>query len=249
MRGRVVLITGAGRGLGRCIAETFARSGDAVIVADVIAERAAETARLIGGAGGEALPLQADVGVSAAVEKMVADGLARFGRIDVLVNAAGSYGKAFRRTHETPEEEWDSVLDSNLKGSFLCARFVIPSMMAKGGGRIVNVASNAARSSSPLLGATYTIAKTGVIGLTRHLAVEYAPHNILVNTIAPGPVRSERVSDLIDEAQRAELAARVPLGRLAEFQDIADVVLFMASDAARYMTGAILDVNGGFVLA
>lgn len=249
MHGRVVLVTGAGRGVGRYVAETFAKAGDAAIVADIVAERAEQTADLIIGLGGKALAVQVDVGSSAAVENMVADGMARFGRIDVLVNAAGSYGKAFRATHETPETEWDSVLNSNLKGSFLCAKCVIPHMMSRGGGRIINFASNAARSSSPLLGATYTIAKTGVIGLTRHLAVEYAPHNILVNTIAPGPIRSERVSDLIDETLTAELTARIPLGRLAEFQDVADVVFFMASDAARYMTGAILDVNGGFVLA
>lgn len=249
MQKRIILITGAGRGVGRCIAETFAAAGDAAIVADIVADRARETAGIVEGLGGEALPVEVDVGSSPAVESMVAASIERFGRIDVLINAAGSYGKAFRVTHETPEAEWDSVLDSNLKGSFLCAKFVIPHMIANKGGRIINFASNAARSSSPLLGATYTTAKTGVIGLTRHLAVEYAPQGILVNTIAPGPIRSERVSDLIDDTLSAQLSERIPLGRLAEFKDIADVVFFMASDSARYMTGAILDVNGGFVLA
>ncbi|MBN8997411.1 MAG: SDR family oxidoreductase [Rhizobiales bacterium] len=249
MEQRVVLITGAGRGVGRCMAETFARAGDALIIADIVLARAEETAAMVAGSGAGAIAVQVDVGAGPAVAKMVAEGIARFGRLDVLINAAGSYGKAFRATHETPDEEWDSVLDSNLKGSFLCAKYVIPHMMRNKGGRIINFASNAGRSSSPLLGATYTSAKTGIIGLTRHLAVEYAPYNILVNTIAPGPLRSDRVSDLIDERMMADLATRIPLGRLGEFQDVADVVFFMASDSARYMTGAILDVNGGFVLA
>lgn len=249
MEQRVVLITGAGRGVGRCMADTFAKAGDALIVADIVPERAEETAAMIARSGAQALAIAVDVAAGDAVAGMVAEGIARFGRIDVLINAAGSYGKAFRATHETPEEEWDSVLNSNLKGSFLCAKYVIPHMMENGGGRIINFASNAGRSSSPLLGATYTSAKTGIIGLTRHLAIEYAPHNILVNTIAPGPLRSDRVSDLIDEKMTADLASRIPLGRLGEFQDVADVVFFMASHSARYMTGAILDVNGGFVLA
>jgi NAD(P)-dependent dehydrogenase (short-subunit alcohol dehydrogenase family) len=249
MEQRVVLITGAGRGVGRCMAETFAKAGDALIIADIVLARAEETAAMVAGSGAEAIAVQVDVGAGPAVARMVAEGLARFGRLDVLINAAGSYGKAFRATHETPDEEWDSVLDSNLKGSFLCAKYVIPHMMRNKGGRIINFASNAGRSSSPLLGATYTSAKTGIIGLTRHLAVEYAPYNILVNTIAPGPLRSDRVSDLIDERMMADLATRIPLGRLGEFQDVADVVFFMASGSARYMTGAILDVNGGFVLA
>jgi NAD(P)-dependent dehydrogenase (short-subunit alcohol dehydrogenase family) len=166
------------------------------------------------------------------------------------VNAAGSYGAAFRRTHETPVAEWDGVFASNVRGSFLCAKAVLPGMMARKAGRIINVSSNAGRSVSPLLGCSYTAAKTAIIGLTRHLAHEYARDGILVNTIAPGPVRSERVTDLIGEDDKAtQLAAQIPLGRLAEPTDIADVVLFMASDASRFMTGAILDVSGGYVLA
>lgn len=245
---KVFIITGAGRGIARTMAQAFAAEGQTVVAVDLVAERAEETAKLINDAGGQAIACTVDVSDEAAVENMVATVLRKFGRIDVLINAAGSYGKAFRHTHETPEDEWDSVLDSNLKGSFLCAKHVIPAMIAAGGGRIINFSSNAGRSTSPLLGASYTAAKTAVIGLTRHLSREYASKGILVNTIAPGPVNGDRVADLIGGSE-PKLASDIPLGRLAEFEDISDVVKFMASDASRFMTGAILDVNGGYVLA
>ncbi len=174
---------------------------------------------------------------------------AQWGQFDLLVNAAGSYGQAFRATHETPVDEWQSVIGSNLTGYFLCSKHVLPHMMAQRSGQIINFASNAGRSVSPLLGASYTAAKTGVIGLTRHLAHEYGQYGIRVNTIAPGPVNGERVSELVGGGDgQAKIEAQMPLGRLAETQDVVDVVLFMASDASRFMTGAILDVNGGFVL-
>lgn len=247
---KVVLITGAGRGIARTMAQAFARQGDTVVVADLVLSRAEETAALITKSNGRALAVEVDVGSEVSVQRMVDTTLKAFGRIDVLINAAGSYGQAFRATHETPEDEWDSVMASNLKGSFLCAKHVIPAMIKAGGGRIINFSSNAGRSTSPLLGASYTAAKTAVIGLTRHLSREYASKGILVNTIAPGPVNGERVADLIGtNGQQTKLAADIPLGRLAEMDDISDVVLFMASDASRFMTGAILDVNGGYVLA
>ena len=123
-------------------------------------------------------------------------------------------------------------------------------MMSQGSGRIINFASNAGRSVSPLLGASYTAAKTGVIGLTRHLAHEYGKHGIRVNTLAPGPVDSERVSELVDsEDTKNALASQIPLGRLAQTDDVVKVLQFLVSDASSYMSGAILDVNGGYVLA
>ncbi|MFG1400040.1 SDR family NAD(P)-dependent oxidoreductase [Roseixanthobacter pseudopolyaromaticivorans] len=247
---RTIIVTGSGRGIGRTVAQAFARQGDAVVVADLVEERAQETVDLIRAGGGAGEAVRVDVRTEASVAEMVARAFAFGGRIDVLVNGAGGYGQAFRATHETPEEEWDLVLESNLKGSFLCAKHVIPHMIAQGCGRIINFSSNAGRSTSPLLGASYTAAKAGVFGLSRHLAIEYASKGILVNTIAPGPVNGDRVGDLLpSEGKRDSLATQIPLGRLAEFEDISDVVLFMASDASRFMTGAILDVNGGYVLA
>jgi 3-oxoacyl-[acyl-carrier protein] reductase len=250
LRGKTVLVTGSGRGVGRQIAQSFAAQGAQVAICDLVQGRADETGALIEQAGGTAMAQAADVGDEPSVQRLVAAIVERWGHIDVLVNAAGSYGAAFRRTHETPVAEWDGVFASNVRGSFLCAKAVLPGMMARKAGRIINVSSNAGRSVSPLLGCSYTAAKTAIIGLTRHLAHEYARDGILVNTIAPGPVRSERVTDLIGEDDKAtQLAAQIPLGRLAEPTDIADVVLFMASDASRFMTGAILDVSGGYVLA
>lgn len=247
---QVFLVTGAGRGIGRLLALRLAELGARVALCDIVAERSQETARLITDAQGTAIALVADVSNEAEVTRAVAEVLAQWGRIDVLVNTAGSYGAAYRVTHETPVDEWDAVFASNVRGSFLCAKAVLPHMIAAGGGRIINFASNAGRSVSPLLGCSYTAAKTAVIGMTRHLSREYARHGILVNTIAPGPVVGERVSGLLrNEEEGTALNGQIPIGRLAEPSDIVDVVLFMASDASRYMTGAILDVSGGLILA
>lgn len=249
-RGQVFLVTGAGRGIGRLLADRLAELGGHVALCDLVGPRAEEVAASIAARGGSALALTADVSSEPDVQAAVAAVLARWGRINVLVNAAGSYGAAYRVTHETPVEEWDQVFASNVRGSFLCAKAVLPHMVAAGEGRIINFASNAGRSVSPLLGCSYTAAKTAVIGMTRHLSREYARHGVLVNTIAPGPVRGERVSELLqDELEDAALNAQIPIGRLAEPADIVDVVIFMASDASRYMTGAILDVSGGLILA
>jgi len=248
--GKVALVTGAGRGMGKAVASAFAREGAAVGVCDLVPERAEAATQAITDAGGQAVRLVGDVSNEASVKAMT-DRLVRdHGRIDILVNTAGGYGEKGRATHEMPESEWDMVLNSNLKGSFVCAKFVIPHMLRQGGGRIINFSSNAGRTYSPWLGSCYTVAKTGILGLTRHLAREYAKDNILVNTIAPGPTRGERVNDLVGDAGgERQMAAMIPLGRLGEADDIAKAVLFLASDAAGFITGAILDVNGGFVLA
>lgn len=250
LAGSVALVTGAGRGMGRVIAANFVAQGAKVALCDLLADRTAAVAGELKAKGGDVLGCATDISREADVVELVAQTRERFGRIDFLINAAGGYGKSFRATHETPVEEWDMVLGSNLKGYFLMAKHVLPIMMAQRSGRIINFSSNAGRTVSPVLGSSYTTAKAGVIGLTRHLSREYAKHGILVNTIAPGPTRGSRVMDqLCTPEEVAKLTADIPLGRLAEEQDITDVVMFLCSDASRFMTGAILDVNGGYVLA
>jgi 3-oxoacyl-[acyl-carrier protein] reductase len=244
---KVVIVTGAGRGIARRVALDFAGQGWHVAAVDLVAERAKNTTKEIESAGGTALALTCDVRHEDAVRDMVEQTVRSRGRVDALVNAAGGYtlGKV---THELSVVDWDMVMDSNLKGSFLCAKFVLPHMIKARSGRIINFASNAARTSSPALGVHYTATKAGVLGLTRHLAKEYAPHNILVNTVAPGPADVERNAEILSAEAREQLRRDIPLGRFAEPEDISGVVLFLASDAARHITGATIDVNGGYVM-
>jgi 3-oxoacyl-[acyl-carrier protein] reductase len=244
---RVVVITGAGRGIARQVALDFAGEGARVAVVDMVEERAKRTTSEIETAGGTALALACDVRDETAVQHMVEDTVGAWGRIDVLVNAAGGYTMG-RVTHQLSSADWDLVLDSNLKGSFLCCKHVIPHMLRAGGGRIINFSSNAGRTSSPALGVHYTAAKAGVLGLTRHLAREYAPHQILVNTIAPGPALVERNFEIMSEEAREQLRRDIPLGRYAEPSDLSAAVRFLASEGARHITGATLDVNGGYVM-
>lgn len=247
---KAVIVTGSGRGICATVAGAFAKQGDKVLIADLVPERVEATVATLTDENLDAVGCVVDVSNEGSVEAMVQTALSRWGRIDVLVNGAGSVGKLSRPTHETPAEEWSGVLGSNLTGSFLCAKYVLPAMMKQRAGRIINIASNAGRTVSPVLGASYTVAKTGVIGLTRHLAIEYAKYNILVNTVAPGPAASDRIAEITpDPAVKQKLIDAIPLGRLAQPQDIAEAIMFLASSKANFITGAILDVNGGYVLA
>lgn len=246
---RVVIITGAGRGIGSVLADRFVALGDAVVVADLIPERAESVVARLKASGAHALAVGCDVTKEQSVADIARRTLAEFGRIDVLANLASALIKSSRPTHETPEADWDLIVDSNLKGSFLCAKAVLPAMIKQGGGRIINFSSNAGRTSSPVQGCAYTAAKTGIIGLTRHLAKEYARHKINVNTIAPGPTSGARNDDLLAPGGEAALIAQIPLGRMAQPADIAGAVVFLASDDASFITGATIDVNGGMIMA
>jgi NAD(P)-dependent dehydrogenase (short-subunit alcohol dehydrogenase family) len=246
-KSRVVIVTGAGRGIGVKVAEKFAAEGDRVVVVDLLADRAEATARTIAAAGGSALALTCDVSAGKAVADMVATVVERLGGIDVLVNCAGGYVRP-KMPHETTEEAWDLTIDSNLKGTFLCCKAVLPHMMTQRSGRIINFASNAARSVATGLGCEYTAAKAGITGLTRHMAKEYAPYNILINAIAPGPTNVERLRENKTEELLASLAKPIPIGRLGRPEEHAEVVFFMASDGASFMTGATIDNNGGIIM-
>ena len=241
--GRVAIVTGAGQGIGRAIAERFAADGAAVAVADLNGETAAEVARSIEAAGGRAIAVRADVTSAADAERLAVETERALGRIDVLVNNAGILRST--RAAEVSPEEWHLVVDANLTGAFLCARFAYAALRSSGHGRIVNVASMAGRATSTLGGVHYTTAKAGVLGLTRHLAREWARDGITVNAISPGIVDTPMVRGSTDDARMEQVLASIPLGRLAEPAEIAALIAFLASDEAAYITGANVDIHGG----
>jgi len=241
--GRVAIVTGAGRGIGRAIAERFASDGAAVAIADLGADTADDVARSIGSVGGRAIAVRTDVTSLGDAERLVALTVASFGRIDVLVNNAGIL-RSTPAAEITPEE-WHLVVDANLTGAFLCSRAAFAALRDTGHGRIVNLASMAGRATSTLGGAHYTTAKAGVLGLTRHLAREWAREGITVNAISPGIVDTPMVRAWTDETRLAQVLASIPLGRLAEPSEIASLVCFLASDEAAYITGTNVDIHGG----
>jgi NAD(P)-dependent dehydrogenase (short-subunit alcohol dehydrogenase family) len=241
--GRVAIVTGAGQGIGRAIAERFGADGADVVIADLNAATAAEVARSIESAGGRALAVRTDVTNPADADRLAAEALQAFGRIDALVNNAGILRST--RAADITAEEWHLVVDANLTGAFLCARAAYPALRDSGHGRIVNIASMAGRATSTLGGVHYTTAKAGVLGLTRHLAREWARDRITVNAISPGIVDTPMVRGSTDAARMTQVLASIPLGRLADPAEIASLVCFLASDEASYITGANVDIHGG----
>jgi 3-oxoacyl-[acyl-carrier protein] reductase len=242
-RDRVAVVTGGAAGIGRAASLAFAREGARVAVVDL--EGADAVADEIGRGEGRAAAFATDVARAADVQAMVDGVLARFGRIDVLVNNAG-IGRP-GRIEAVTEEEWDRTLAVDLKAHFLTCRAVVPIMRRQGRGHIVNVSSIAGRHVSLVNSIAYTSAKAGVIGFTRHLAQEVGRDGIRVNCLAPGPTRTPLLAGLMDAEREAAVAARVPLGYVSEPEEQAQVILFLASDDARYVHGAIVDANGGLL--
>ena len=238
--GRVVLVTGAFRGLGRAAAARFRERGARVAVNVRDPERAAAVAAAL---GDDVLGVPGDLAAADTPERMVATVLERFGRLDVLVNnAALALTTRFERI--TPEE-WRRAVELNLTAPFLLMRAAVPGMKARGYGRIVNVSSTAGRMVSTLGGAHYTASKTGLLGLTRAAAKELGPHGITVNAVCPGMIDTELTRESAS-AERLEAAARsYPIPRLGTAREVADLICFAASEAAGYITGASLDINGG----
>ena len=242
--GRVAIVTGGGGGIGRATSLALAREGAAVAVVDL--RGADAVAAEIEAAGARATAYSADVARSTDVQAMVDAVAVRFGGIDILVNNAG-IGRP-GQIEDVSEEEWDRTLAVNLKAHFLTCRAVVPYMRRRGRGHIVNVASIAGRHVSLANSIPYTSAKAGVIGFTRHLAQELGPDGIRVNAIAPGPVRTGFSSVMTPGSeQEARVRARIPLGYVSTPEEQAAVILFLASDAASFVHGAILDANGGLL--
>jgi len=246
LKGKVAVVTGGTRGMGRIMALTFARAGADVLVSSrhlVDAERIAHEIRDL---GRRSLGVRADISRASDVHDMIERVVAEFDTIDILVNnAAVNVRKGLM---DTSEEEWDFIHDVDLKGYFLCAKAAAKIMMAKKRGIIINVTSVGAKKPSATTGA-YSVAKAGVAMLTKVLALELLPHHIRVNGIGPGPVRTEFNKELwTDPKKREEYEVKLPLKRFAEAEEISGVALLLASDASRYMTGQTIYFDGGVLL-
>jgi 3-oxoacyl-[acyl-carrier protein] reductase len=240
---RVVIVTGGGNGIGEAIARSFAREGArvAILEREVVGRAVADA---IVRDKGDAVAIQCDVTVPTAVREAVALIEQRWGRVDVLVNNAGWF-PGIKPTEQITLDEWEAVLRANLTSVFVCSTTVLPIMRRQGGGRIVNMSSIVGRSGNVLTAAPYAAAKAAVIGLTRQLAGEWAPYGVTMNAVAPGTVATARVlAARTPEATKA-LAETIPLKRLGDPEDVAGAVLYLASHAAKHVTGAVLDVNGG----
>ncbi len=249
-RDQAVLVTGAGSGIGRALAARLAAEGARVVLADRAADAAEAVAAEIGAGGAEALAVAADVRRKADIDAMIAAVEKAFGRIDALVSCAGIYPNT--PLFSLSEAEWDEVLDTNLKAPFLCAQAAARSMIAKQvPGRIVNVSSTASVLARPGI-AHYGASKAGLNQLTRVLAVELAPHGILVNAVCPGVIETERVLEQAATPEgRAEAEtkrARIPLGRFGSPDDVVSLILYLLSPEAGYCTGGLFTVDGGFTL-
>ena len=229
--------------MGRAIAERLSAGGARLVINDVSPETTERTADGIASAGGEAFAVPADVTSSQEVRRIVDGALERYGAVHILVNNAG----VLRPTPliDIEEEEWDLVVDVCMKGTYLCTRAVLPTMRDAGWGRIVNISSSAGRSVSTLGGPHYTAAKAGVLGLTRAAAKEVAQYGITVNAICPGLIDTEMVQANVTEARLKAYTDSFPVSRIGEPGEVAELVAFLASDRAAYITGASLDINGG----
>ena len=246
LREKVVLVTGAGSGIGEQTALLFAEEGSEVIVSDIVADRANKVADEIKVKGGKAVAIAANVAIYSQVRKMIEDALQSFDKIDILVNGAGIYNA--KPIQEMTEKDFDEVINVDLKGVYNCTRAVVDCMINRHYGRIVSISSIAGIVGSVANVSHYAAAKAGVIGFTKSVARELGKYNITVNAVAPGPVDTQLLGSL-----RATLIERVvkvsPITRLAEPREIANVIVFLASDAASYVTGTVVTVDGGFTMS
>lgn len=248
--GKVAFVTGAASGIGRAAALAFAREGARVVVADVAEEANAETARMIEERGGRALAVRCDVRRAEDVKSALDALVAAFGRLDFAFNNAGVEPKKITPAAEVEEDEWDRILNINLRGVYLCMKYEIPLMLKQGGGAIVNTSSGAGVigiKGNP----AYTAAKHGVIGITRAAALDYAALNVRVNAVCPGYIDTPMIARFTGGSSegRAKVVSEEPIGRMGRPEEIADTVVFMCSEAAGFMVGHALVVDGGQTIA
>ncbi|MGP6140440.1 SDR family NAD(P)-dependent oxidoreductase [Jeotgalibaca sp. A127] len=246
--GKVAFITGAGSGMGKAQAILFAKEGAKVIAGDIQFENVQQTVEKIRAAGGEGLAVEIDVANKESIQTAVQKGIAAYGQIDVLSNTAGVLD-GYAPSLDTSEELWDKIMNVNLKGTYRVTNAVLPQMVEKGSGVVINVASIAAFVAGGG-GAAYTAAKHGIVGYTKQLSFDYGKAGIRVNCIAPGAVESGMTKQIFEEGSAAVMDSvnSVPAGRYGQPEEIATVAVFLASDDASFMHGAIVPVDGGWLV-
>ena len=242
---KVAIVTGAGRGIGKAIAIALAREGADVIVNDVDLQTAEDVAKEIKSLGRQALAIQVDVSDSKEVNQMVQSAIKKFKRVDILVNNAAIIRRG--TIEDLKEEDWNKVIDVNLKGSFNCMKAVVGTMKKQRYGKIINISSVAGKVGDLASAPCYGASKAGMICLGKSLARELAPYNINVNVVAPHAIETDMSKEWSEE-KRKNIIANIPLGRMGEPEDIAEAVVFLVSDKAKFITGEVLDVNGGYLM-
>jgi NAD(P)-dependent dehydrogenase (short-subunit alcohol dehydrogenase family) len=244
--GNVALVTGAGSGIGRASALAFARHGARVVVSDIAVESGRETVDMIERAGGEADFVLTDVASASDVERLIGSVVERFGRLDYAHNNAGVEG-AFADIVDYPEADWDALMAVNLKGVFLCLKYELRQMLVQGSGAIVNTASVAGLSAGPA--PAYSASKWAVVGLTHRAARETAARGIRVNAVCPGPIQTPMValSFAANPGMERRWLAGQPMGRFGTPEEVADTVVWLCSDAASFITGVALPIDGGYM--
>ncbi len=246
MNGKTALVTGASSGIGKCVAELYAREGASVLISDVNEELGQAAAKEIDPSGKRAIFVKADVSNPEDCQKMVETAVERFGRLDYACNNAGIGGEQ-NPTADYSIEGWQNVIGVNLSGVFYCLKYEIPAMLKNGGGSIINMASILGQVS--FLGAVaYVAAKHGVVGITQNAAVEYASQGVRVNAVGPGFISTPMIQALEDNKQAYDqLVALHPLGRLGKPEEVAELVIWLSSEKASFVTGAYYPVDGGYL--
>jgi len=242
---KVAIVTGAGRGIGKAIAIALTREGASVIINDVDIQTAEKVTKEIKSLGWKALAIQADVSDSKEVNQMVQSAIKKFKRVDILVNNAAIIKRG--SIEDLNEEDWDRVMDVNLKGAFNCMKAVAGIMKKQRYGKIVNISSIAGKIGDLASAPCYGASKAGMICLAKSLARELAAYNINVNVVAPHAIKTDMSKEWSEE-KRKNIIANIPLGRMGEPEDIAEAVVFLVSDKAKFITGEVLDVNGGCLM-
>ena len=249
LEGKTAIVTGGGTGIGRAVVELYAREGAKVVIAETVTERGEEVARAVAGCGGQATFVWCDISQAQQVKMMVEETVRQYGGVDILVNnAAVQLHGQDARAHELAEEVWDRTMGVNLRGVWLCSKYVIPAMLQRGGGSIIHIASPTGLTGCAPTYTAYSTSKGGVFALTKIMAVDYGRDNIRVNAIVPGTTETPLIASLISDRQvRARLEAKSPLGRLGTPEDVAPLAVFLGSDESLYCTGGFYLVEGGML--